>query len=294
MSVESTLLAKANDIFIARLRLTQTPKNTRCHASGEPLIQIITPAQPQELFLLGRCKVLQPSASSSQRSIQLETQDPDVGLSKGRSTRGGLVLCGCVRRINTCDDDPRSRYDLTRQVSAVVVGFQSDCPFQHNLKTCDLPLGVQDHVPRQFSDGYHVGSFLQLDRLGVYEPALVVYDHVRVERARVFSILVETIKPIAKWSSVSRIENDRYHESSDDVRITSSGQTTIRSNTTTWLVQHPRASTPFTLQEQGRRSGRELRGVDDDSGQSDELRQSVGLRRGTESRSETAAESSSL
>jgi hypothetical protein len=121
MSVESTLLAKANDIFIARLRLTQTPKNTRCHASGEPLIQIITPAQPQELFLLGRCKVLQPSTSSSQRSIQLETQDPDVGLSKGRSTRGGLVLCGCVRRINTCDDDPRSRYDLTRQVSAVVV-----------------------------------------------------------------------------------------------------------------------------------------------------------------------------
>jgi hypothetical protein len=45
------------------------------------------------------------------------------------------------------------------------------------------------------------------------------------------------------------------------------------------------------LQEQGRRSGRELRGVDDDPGQSDELRQSVGLRRGT---SETAAESCRL
>lgn len=118
-----------------------------------------------------------------------------------------------------------------------------------------------------------------------------MYDDVRVERARVFSILVETIKPIAKWSSVSRLANDRYSESSDDVRITTSGQTTIRSNTTTWLVQHPRASTPFTLQEQGRRSGRELRGVDDDPGQSDELRQSVGLRRCT---SETAAESCRL
>jgi len=118
-----------------------------------------------------------------------------------------------------------------------------------------------------------------------------MYDDVRVERARVLSILVETIKSITKWSSVSRPTNDRYSESSDDVRITTSGQTTIRSNTTTWLVQHPRASTTFTLQEQGRRSRRELRGVDDDSGKSDELRQSIGLRRGT---SETAAESCRL
>lgn len=35
-----------------------------------------------------------------------------------------------------------------------------------------------------------------------------MYDHIRVERARVFPILVEAIKPITKWSSVSRIEND--------------------------------------------------------------------------------------
>jgi hypothetical protein len=61
-----TLSTKASGILISRSRLTQTPENTRCYASSEPLIQIITPAQPQKLFLLGWCKVLQPSTSSSQ------------------------------------------------------------------------------------------------------------------------------------------------------------------------------------------------------------------------------------
>ena len=45
-----------------------------------------------------------------------------------------------------------------------------------------LPFGMQHHVPRQFSDRYHVWCFLQLDRLLVDKSASVVQDHVGIKR----------------------------------------------------------------------------------------------------------------
>lgn len=38
-------------------------------------------------------------------------------------------------------------------------------------------------MARELSDGNHIGRLLQLDRLLVHERALVVHNHVRVERA---------------------------------------------------------------------------------------------------------------
>lgn len=52
-----------------------------------------------------------------------------------------------------------------------------------NVPKRDSPLGLEQHVPRQLSYGYHVGRFLQLDGLLIYESAAVVHDHVRVKRA---------------------------------------------------------------------------------------------------------------
>lgn len=43
-------------------------------------------------------------------------------------------------------------------------------------------------MSRKFSHGDHVGCFLQLDDLLIYERALVVYDNVRVQRTVLGSI----------------------------------------------------------------------------------------------------------
>lgn len=46
----------------------------------------------------------------------------------------------------------------------------------------DVPVGTEQDVSRKFSNGDHIGCFLQLDDLLVYERALVVYDNVRIQR----------------------------------------------------------------------------------------------------------------
>lgn len=78
---------------------------------------------------------------------------------RGEVLRTYSSLSSLESRINSRRDDPRSRYNLSRQV----------------------PIDTQDDVTRELSRRDHVGRFLEFDRLLVDESTLVVDDHVRVE-----------------------------------------------------------------------------------------------------------------
>lgn len=119
-------------------------------------------------------------------------------------------------------------------------------------RECDAPLCAQLHVPRELSDGDHVGCLLELDHLLVNKPAPVVQNHVRVERAVLDSPRDSLGLALSRERSCARV-----HAAMNG--------------------HDERRPAAFALKVKRRCAGRQCRGRDDDSGQSDELGERVGL-----------------
>jgi hypothetical protein len=89
-----------------------------------------------------------------------------------RAERTHVLPAWRKSRINTRGDHSTTRHDLSRQV----------------------PLGLKDHMPRQFSDGNHIGCFLELDTLRIEEFTLVVYDDPWIQSAVICSSDIRAVK----------------------------------------------------------------------------------------------------
>lgn len=74
-------------------------------------------------------------------------------------------------------------------------------------------------MSRKLSDGHHIGRFLQLDRLLIDERALVVNDHVRVQRAILCSSVRRRVAANEPGASTRALgESGRARQ--DDLRST--------------------------------------------------------------------------
>lgn len=139
---------------------TDGAKDGRGDRGSESLVEARAPAHLTELFfLLGREGL--PRSRSGTVRIDLEADDAQVRCSKSDGASVLPASTGLESRVDAGSDDTRARYDLASEVA----------------------IGDELHMTGQLAYRDGVGRLLQLNVLLIDESALLMYDHVGIERA---------------------------------------------------------------------------------------------------------------
>lgn len=97
--------------------LTLVPKDTRCDAAAEALVEPLAPGHLAKLLLLLGGKVARPPPGAVR--IDLEAEDAEVGLTEGDgSSAAAALLAGLERRVDSGRDDACAGDDFAGEVAA--------------------------------------------------------------------------------------------------------------------------------------------------------------------------------